>query len=1018
MTNSPASSLPDHDLIQLCEQFKGTLQFLAQTQLNTKQSLSSLPWFILLGPANAGKTSLLAHAESDFILTKKNHQLEPITPTPYCDWWATKQAVYADLSGAFTQTPPDNFYQTLWQKTLPLFKDYYQRNKRLGVMVVISTTELNANLEVLHATAQAVRNQLASLTHTFKRTFPCYLVVNKLDQLTGFTEFFADLSCEDRAQTWEFNCQNSDRTKIAAKFDELLDRLNKQLLFRLQRQTQLDQRTQTYEFPIEIANLKPRLLNFMQQALPPDGDLAWQRVHFASSNAQTMSGQELMPMVNTVATSSKQPNAYFIANLLAQLNQLLAKHQANKVTQLNRKWLASIYLAAGLVAVSGLGLWGYAFSQQQIIIHNIETALAKYQVLVATHSEQTQSLSDKLALLDTLKQASTLPQRWFSAHKINQLQAEAKSIYLLALNKLLLPETISRLEHYLRQPYPSEPSQLYASLQAYLMLNDAVHLQPNFLQKFLVNLWQQDKSYQPSLSLGLPQHLQALFSHELPKVTLKQPLIEAIRLKLSNLDPTERAYAILANLHDYSQLTLWNAEPQHFKAITISQFYTQQNLAKIYGLELAMACEQAWKGNWVLGKIASAKSYDATIAKTLQAQTSELYLTDYFNHWQRVINELSKITLGMPNQLLETLAQFLEPQSLLNQSLRIISNNVQIAAHVQGSDVKQLSKKFNNFVSFLTEPEKQQRLQTKIQQLEVFLRQMVAGTDASENAYRVAKIHMLSPASADQPISELRALASQLPEPWQSWLQQLTANSWQYILDRAYDYLAKLWQQQIFANYQQTLENRFPFNATAENEVQLDNLNQFFGPGGLLDNYFVSYLKPFIDTNQAHWQLKAVDGQKLPLNSSTITALQQAAIIQRMFYPQLPANPRFKFSLAPLAIDARIKNLSLTINGKTLAYPEDTNTLIINWPAEQNNNQVKLSYQDKLGTHQIIDMKGNWALFRLFQKGNLLPSADPKQYVFKVTTDGNLLQFELNAEEPINPLAQNVLTSFKLTGKL
>jgi type VI protein secretion system component VasK len=71
MSDSPQLFHPDEAIIKLREQLKGASKFLAKTRLHNKRSLNTLPWYILLGPPNVGKTSLLAHSEQEFILAKK-----------------------------------------------------------------------------------------------------------------------------------------------------------------------------------------------------------------------------------------------------------------------------------------------------------------------------------------------------------------------------------------------------------------------------------------------------------------------------------------------------------------------------------------------------------------------------------------------------------------------------------------------------------------------------------------------------------------------------------------------------------------------------------------------------------------------------------------------------------------------------------------------------------------------------------------------------------------------------------
>ncbi|MDF2867364.1 MAG: hypothetical protein K0S11_834 [Gammaproteobacteria bacterium] len=1032
MSHSPHLAPHDEERLKLREQFKGASKFLAKTRLSDKRSLSNLPWYILLGPTQVGKTSLLAHSEQEFILAKKSHRLNlhSISPTQYCDWWATQEAVYADLSGQFTkgqQNPADHpttLHDSLWREIIRLFANYQRQNKQVGVIVVISASALTGHRDELLNLAAAIHNQLLSLKSSFKKAFPIYLIINRLDSLSGFSDFFYDLSREERSQAWGFTCHTKDLSFVETQFDQLLRKLNEQLLFRLQQQSQLSQRAKIHDFPMEMANLKPRLLDFMQQALPEKKGLAWHSVYFTSSatkSADYIIGKSLAhlhPAFNESTHKNSLPKAYFVEHLLKQFIQRHNQQQLMSHNKAKAWYRRATYLMAGLIIAAGASAWAYEFNRQLNAIHHTEQVLAKYQVLTQT-KQTTLSLAEQIVLLDTLKQASDIHPSRFSPSKVNKLQTAAAEAYQLALQKLLLPHLTHLFTKHLASPVTVEPAKLYSTLQAYLMLNSSEHRQPQFIEGLLVNAWQETKDYDAKLLPSLHDHLIALFEKPLPAVSLNEPLIAAARLRLNQLTPIERSYIILHNLTWHPKLTLYPYS--NSASVKISSFYTKEALLAIYAKELAMACQQGLSGNWLLGNLTADKPYDPLSIDNLKSQVSDLYLADYAHHWQRILMEFSELPLTNPAKTPDLLDQLLNAQSKLNQALAIINNNTQIGTLTQGYSsiiTHKLKEKFASLHNLQTQQNLWQALQIKLRQLQIYLLQMKLSGDFNEAAYTAAKTRILA-ANASNPITDLAEFAKELPNPWQSWLQQLASNSWQYILLHAYAHLAQIWQQQIYTFYSQNIANLFPFAKTLEaKDVSLNNFKQFFAPTGLLNNYFISLLKPFLDTSNTHWQLKSLDNQILPIAAETLSALQQAAIIQRMFYPQQQTEPTVKFNLATLAIDARIRALQLTIGDKVLTYPGEIESIAVKWPDAQNNNRVKLTYQDQAGPHQLAEDSSAWSLFRLVKQGSLIISANPKPYVLALNANDNLLQFELNAEEPINPFANDLLANFKLPEKL
>ena len=1027
MSHSPHPSFYEEELLKLREQFKGASKFLAKTRLSDKRSLSSLPWYILLGPPQVGKTSLLAHSEQEFILAKKSHRLnlQAINSTQYCDWWATQEAVYADLSGQFTkaQAEGEDLHNKLWPEIIRLFADYQHQNKQIGVIVMMSASTLMGPRDELSIIVKAIQNQLLNLRTALKINFPLYLIVNKLDALSGFTEFFYDLSREERSQAWGFSGEVKELSLVEKQFDQLLNKLNGQLLFRLQQQSQLNQRAKIHDFPMEMANLKPRVLDFMQQALPEKKDLTWHGVYFTSSATQSVDSiigkslAHLHPAFNEPANKSSLPKAYFVEHLLKRFTQ--SHNQQQLVSQRRAKiwYRRATYLIAGLIIATGVSAWAYEFNHQLTVIHHTERVLARYQVLAQTKPAM-QSLTEQLVLLDTLKQARDIQPSWFMASKVKKLQTAAAETYQLALQKLLLPYLINLFGERLATPTMAEPTKLYATLQAYLMLNHSEYRQLPFIEGLLLSYWREAKDYNATLIPTLQAHLRSLFEQPLPTFSLKEPLIAAARLRLNQLTPIERSYIILNNLNWPTKLELYT----HFNqtSVAISSFYTKENLLAIYAKELTIACQQGLNGNWLLGNLIGDKPYDALEIDNLKTQVSDLYLADYAHHWQRILLELSELSLDNPEQTTDFLEQSLNSQSRLNRALTIINNNTQIANLTQGYSrpiANKLNEKFAGLHNLQNQKNLWQTLQIKLHQLQIYLLQMKLSGDLNEAAYTAAKTRVLA-ASASNPITDLAEFAKDLPNPWQTWLQQLSISSWQYILLHAYVHLAEIWQQQIYTFYSQNIANHFPFAKTLDvKDVSLNHFNQFFAPNGLLNKYFISLLKPFLDTSNTHWQLKSLDGLTLPIASETLTALQQAAIIQRMFYPQQQTEPVVNFNLGTLAVDARIRSLQLNIGSKALTYPGETENIDLKWPDVQSSHGVKLIYQDQAGSHQITEDSGDWSLFRLIKQGNLISSADSKHYILALNANHNLLQFELNAKEPINPLVNDLLAGFKLPEK-
>ncbi|WP_413770394.1 hypothetical protein, partial [Vibrio vulnificus] len=57
------------------------------------------------------------------------------------------------------------------------------------------------------------------------------------------------------------------------------------------------------------------------------------------------------------------------------------------------------------------------------------------------------------------------------------------------------------------------------------------------------------------------------------------------------------------------------------------------------------------------------------------------------------------------------------------------------------------------------------------------------------------------------------------------------------------------WTSEVVNIYRQSLAGRYPMSPGSARDATLDDFGQFFGVGGVMDNYFRKYLQPYVDTS-------------------------------------------------------------------------------------------------------------------------------------------------------------------------
>ena len=257
---------------------KDALATLKTASGNKSGYLYDLPWYVIIGPPGAGKTTALVNSGLKFPLARgaTPAAIAGVGGTRYCDWWFTEEAVLIDTAGRYTTQDSDaKSDKESWLSFLDLLKKSRPRQPINGVLVAISIEDiLTMSRQELAAHAEAIRMRLLELHQRLKVSFPVYALFTKADLVAGFNEYFSYLNETGRRQVWGATFQTADKNKnligdIPNEFDQLLERLSEETLDRLQDEPTPQHRVQLFGFAAQMARLKPQIHDFLNQIFEP-----------------------------------------------------------------------------------------------------------------------------------------------------------------------------------------------------------------------------------------------------------------------------------------------------------------------------------------------------------------------------------------------------------------------------------------------------------------------------------------------------------------------------------------------------------------------------------------------------------------------------------------------------------------------------------------------------------------------------------------------------------------------------
>jgi type VI secretion system protein ImpL len=680
------TELKNKEAAELKHKFQFALKMLKETQSREKfnqQYLYKLPWYMIIGAPGSGKTTLLSNSGIYFpVKNKVGPTVKGIGGTRNCNWLFSDEAIFIDTAGRYTtQDSEKNIDAAAWEQFLNLLKKYRSQRPVNGVLFTLSVSDLLTwNEEELDQYAGTLRQRAQELYDHFNITIPIYLLLTKSDLIAGFTEFFDNLSPEERKQVWGFTFPANTDTAIKtvpAYLEKLQDRLQQKRLTRVQQERDLIRRGLIINFPQQVELLKPSLMRFLKKIFStPQSELQpfLRGIYFTSGTQKGTPIDRIMSglagafglNIKKMTVLSGHVKSFFISKLIMDVILPESELAGVDLSVMRRRTLlrwAINGMLVGLITVSII-LWSTSYTRNNAALNQINDLLDDYETF---NIETPQSNGDAKELLERLNtiasaQHAFSKKRWwegFGLYQGKKLQWEIQRIY----QKLLLFDLVEfikiRLESNLTQAVVSEkidkkvePSKLYHTLKVYLMLGKPEKMDPlvvyNWAKMEKENIFPEDSNRKAQLQL----HLDQLFKLPLDTLPLNQEIVTQARNILNAAPFHINIYANLKRKmlndisHDFylkdliepnglSILTTKDGQP--VQKLKIPGWYTLEGFQDTFEAKVTALIQETLKENWVLKRpLLNQKTY----VKSIYTKIQKLYIDDYTHHWRKFLNSL------------------------------------------------------------------------------------------------------------------------------------------------------------------------------------------------------------------------------------------------------------------------------------------------------------------------------------------------------------------------------------------
>lgn len=695
-----------------------------------KAALYALPWYMIIGPSAAGKSTMLRHSGLHFpYASSEDLHLKGFGGTRNCDWWFSDQAILLDTAGRYTTEDDD---REEWLTFLGLLRKHRPRMPINGVIVTLAVSELlTADSEALERHVKILRERISELMKELRMVFPVYVVFSKCDLLHGFEAFFEDLSEQERGQLWGAYLFEADAEDPAALFEarmrELYGKLCELRLRKLSMQRNHARKAALFDFPNQFAAATDKLVEFIHLLFKPNPYQETPRFAGVYFTSGTQEGTPLQRVVGNLRQAfgyaqGEEPRSgpvksYFIRQLFTdvifQLQSAVSRSRKRLVWQRACKsavvagalasWAGAFVLLSGAFATNSWLLHGGADRVERVAATLGAEEPQPRQALLALHelygfyrkllaNERERPLLSRIGVYTAHQQIPAIEALLLSGVR-SKVHAPALKTLEYRLENLARDwETADKgAREAMRPPY-------YHALQVYLISTGAgTGFDETLARPFYAELWREHAGGAGTPEQGLEgAELDELLAFYLPRAygddgrllewPLRTELVAQARGQLSTPPNAERLYAQLKSkgARAYPELSLDELLSARNRGALVAEqplpgLYTAAAWHGFVREQLAAEIDKATRGDWVLGTAAGAEAtVDEALAVELEAAVRHAYFRDYADAWLTFLGGIEPQSFRSLDHASQQLMQLSRSDGPVGELMTVVAGNVNL----------------------------------------------------------------------------------------------------------------------------------------------------------------------------------------------------------------------------------------------------------------------------------------------------------------------------------------------------
>ena len=658
------------------------------------------------------------------------------------------------------------------------------------------------------------------------------------------------------------------------------------------------------------------------------------------------------------------------------------------------------------------------------------------------------------------------------------IAAESRHTYDALEDNLLLPQIVHRLEDIMSGAIANkDPKAAYDALRAYLMLYDKAKFDAGDVKAWVLDDWAKtDSAAAFGGRASMIDHVQQLFSGERvvqSPLIRNDALVRQTRAFLDGSNATDRLYqrakaAMLKEAPD--EFTLLRAVgPQAGTVFTrasdaplsrgVSGLFTFDGYRNLFDKRLPEFVQIARDDDaWVMGrsylgeaqkKTAEIESNAAGADDALTDAVRREYLMEYAQQWEAFLNDTRTVSGTSLAFNLKVLRSFAAPDSPLARLARAAVRETtltQQSVAPNGSLLQKATDQLNQKTDKALGIRASERVERElVDNRFAALREVVtgnvdaqldaqaAGTQADRtgldgvanllNDYYTAltvadnALSNNSMPPASDTAATLKMAADTMPAPFRAILLKLAADGSREVNQGIGQLLSRQMQAVVGDTCRLTIEGNYPFSPDSKRDVGIDDFTRVFAQGGVIDDFFVKTLAPFVDTSAKPWRYRTLPGATEPVQGPSLEPFEHAKAIRDIFFND-PGHKQmtWKADIRIPDLAPTIMSLLLDIDGQTTLYQHGpVAPFTVTWPGPRGGVHAEITASPRIRPDtSTISTDGPWALMRLLQQGRIVGTATPGRTRVAFGFDGREAVLDIASVGSVaNPLTSDVLKTFR-----